>query len=186
MLNLLILTPGTNWFLMSELSIKFTHDNIHQFLSLVWFCGYRLELSCLNWHIFCLFPKNTVTIITDLIVIVWITLKIHSERFNQQCCLKWFIKLRLKETLISIIYIGIAADNQLYQSMSDLLAQPGTSGQNADFHSSNERSGISYTNHDVSYDLDVNITTMTYSKYWNYSSFKYYIQPYCSWFQVYM
>lgn len=49
--------------------------------------------------------------------------------------------------------------------MSDLLAQPGASGQNADFHSSNERSGISYTNHDVSYDLDVNITTMEYSKY---------------------
>lgn len=55
----------------------------------------------------------------------------------------------------------------MYQSMSDLLNQPGASGHNADCHSSFERSGISYTNHDVSYDLDVNITTMENSKYTN-------------------
>ncbi|VDH97586.1 Hypothetical predicted protein, partial [Mytilus galloprovincialis] len=56
--------------------------------------------------------------------------------------------------------IGIAADNQMYQSMSDLLAQPGASGQNADFNFCFARSGISYSNHAVSYDLDENITTM--------------------------
>lgn len=89
-----------------------------------------------------------------------------------------------RNTDIYHIGIGIVADNQKYQSMSDLLAQPGSSGHNADFHSSNERSGISYTNHDVSYDLDVNITTIENSKYRSYSSFKYYIQPYCSWYQA--
>lgn len=65
--------------------------------------------------------------------------------------------------------IGIAADNQMYQSMSDLLNQPGASGPNADFHSSFARSGISYTNHDVSYDLDENITTMENSKNRDYT-----------------
>ncbi|CAC5357876.1 HMCN [Mytilus coruscus] len=55
---------------------------------------------------------------------------------------------------------GIAADNQIYQSMSDLLAQPGASGHNGDVHSSLERSGISYTNHEVSYNLNVNTTPM--------------------------
>ncbi|CAC5357880.1 HMCN [Mytilus coruscus] len=55
---------------------------------------------------------------------------------------------------------GIAAENQIYQSMSDLLAQPGASGHNADFDSSFERSGVSYTNHEVSYDLNVNTTTI--------------------------
>lgn len=74
----------------------------------------------------------------------------------------------------------------MYQSMNDLLAQPGASGHNADFRSS---FGILYTNHDVSDDLDENITTMENSKYRNYSSFsyssnsKYNMLPYCSWDQ---
>ncbi|CAC5412547.1 HMCN [Mytilus coruscus] len=65
---------------------------------------------------------------------------------------------------------GIAADNQVYQSMSDLLAQPGASGHNADVHSSFERSGISYTNHEVSYNLNVNTTPTENSKNTNYNS----------------
>ncbi|XP_052072854.1 uncharacterized protein LOC127710938 isoform X2 [Mytilus californianus] len=54
---------------------------------------------------------------------------------------------------------GTAATNQLYHSMSDLLAQPGASGRDTDVHSSFERYGIPSSNHKVSYNLRVNTTT---------------------------